>query len=159
MAGRLTWWAMPAAIVVLVRVVTLDPAQPRQPAPSPPRPAAVASATLPLPAIGPVIGPVIVTDASGVRRGPLLLPTDTALILRLPAAAAGCRVRLALRRYDADGAPQPWVEATPRVRDDATLPMLGLPAGDYAAVIEWAAADRPWRIERDVVAPGTAELR
>ncbi|MCA8973139.1 MAG: hypothetical protein KDC98_00385 [Planctomycetes bacterium] len=171
MTGRLAWWTIPGAIVVLARVITLSPGSIGSPRPSmaanaPGSSGAVAaiaterSAAAQPAALSELSGPVIVQDVSGRRRGPLWLSFDNALILQLPAATAGTTVELSLERYAGDdGQRSEWLAASLPVRADATLPFANLPAGRYALEISWNVAGAAQRIVRDLESPGTIDLR
>jgi hypothetical protein len=145
MAERLRWWVIPGAVVVLLRIVTLDSGAATPPATS----AASAGA----------IGPVVVRDASG-QRSEAVLSLGNAFVLRLPDDWAGVRVSMrAWRRIGDKPDASPWFTATPRVRRDATLPIAGMQAGRYD--VEIVAGEGTARRElrgSDLALPGTHEL-
>jgi len=119
MAERLRWWVIPGAVVVLLRIVTLDSGA----AAPPPATSAVPDSA---------VGPVVVRDATGQRSAPRMLPVHDAFVLRLPSDWAGQRVQMrAFRRIDGAADASPWFTASPRVRSDATLPIAGMQAGRY----------------------------
>lgn len=159
MATRLSWWTIPATVVVLVRVVTLDPKPDAAIAEPAGEPAPAVAAADPPPAPGADM--VVLRDAAGSRLGPLPLSFDDALVLRVPAALARQRVDFTLRRH-LPHAEQPslWLRGAPLVRDDATIPILGLPAGRYTVELSWRERGEDRRLGCDeVVAPGTVDLR
>jgi hypothetical protein len=152
MAERLSWWVIPGALLVLWRVVLLEtPAGVVEgPAPVVQAPAAVDVAR----------GPVIVRDASGVRSTPSKLPIENALVLYLPLECVGQRVQLSMwRQLDGVREAKPWLEATPRVRADALLPIGGQPAGLYdLEVVYGSGTEATHLVRHGVVAPGTVDL-
>ena len=120
MAERLRWWVIPGAVVVLLRIVTLESGAGALPP----------AATSPVPEA--TVGPVVARDASG-QRSELRLPSvRDAFVLRLPSEWAGRRVQMrAFRRIAGAADTSPWFTAAPRVRSDATLPIAGMQAGRY----------------------------
>lgn len=124
MNGRLRWWVIPGAFVVMARIVTLDNDAPRQLA----APAASAPA---------VLGPVVAREASGTRSAPFVLGRPDAFVLHLPQPWAGRRITLRAARA---GASEAWFTATPRVRADGSLPLAGLQPGRYD--VELACGDQ-----------------
>ena len=120
MAERLRWWVIPGAVVVLLRIVTLE---------SGPGPA-LRAATGSSPVTS--VGPVVARDASGQRSAAMLLSVPDAFVLRLPGDWAGLRVDMrAWRCIDGVRDATPWFTAAPRVRRDAILPIAGMQRGSY----------------------------
>ncbi len=155
MANRLQWWTIPATVVVLVRVVTLDP-QPHQVEADRVEPATPIAE----PALGGDPRMVVLRDASGTRTRPLPLSFDGALVVQLPAGAARQQVDFELRRY-LPNAEEPGLcsHGSPRARADATIPILGLPAGRYALEVTWVEDGVEREIARDdVTVPGSVDL-
>ncbi len=145
MNERLRWWVLPGAMIVLLRVVTLD--QPETPAAS--RTAVDASGE---------IGTVAVLDAAGKRTQPGLVPlaTTEAFVVTLPSQFVGQRGDMTLwRRVGDHHEAAPWLQLRPRVRTDATIPIAGLAAGRYD--VELCFDGMVLRAE-NVVAPGTIVL-
>lgn len=145
MAGRLAWWVIPGACVVLLRVLTLGEARDER------GPAGVAAPAVAVPEI------VHVREAaSGIRRPlPLAALAERALVVCLSPEFAGQRVGLTVwRRVDGRRDPAPWLEVRPLVRADATVPMLGLPAGRYDVALRPDGASE--QVARDVPVPGRA---
>lgn len=123
MNERLRWWVLPGAIVVLLRVVTLD--------------AAGGDADSPL-AIDASehIGSVAVLEAAGRRTEPMPVPVpapaDAACVLRVPERHRGHRGELMLwRRIAGQREATPWLSLRPRVLADATIKLAGLATGSY----------------------------
>ncbi|MBL9077989.1 MAG: hypothetical protein JNL08_10825 [Planctomycetes bacterium] len=146
MNERLRWWALPAAMVVLLRVLTLDCAE------------ATRSARTPVEANG--RGDAVVLEAAGRRTPPMpaLVPAaEGAFLVALPAAHAGQRGTLTLWRRTASGRDAtPWLSLTPRAPADATLKFAGLAAGSYD--LEWRLGDAVLVAEA-ATAPGTAQMQ
>lgn len=122
MAERIRWWLIPGALVVLVRVVTLD--SPVVPAATPRAAAAEASHRG---------GLVVLQEASGHRSKPVEIPhSSKALLVTLPAERIGQRAVMTIwRRHGGLREQEPWLVLQPRVRRDGTVPIAGLPAGRY----------------------------
>jgi len=161
MAARLRWWMIPAALVVLARVVTLgEPAEPAEPAPPAAAAVPASAARSAAPMVETLAGPVVVRDAAGQRRGPLALPADP-LVLRLPAEAAGQRVVLSVFCRDGGArAMAPVLRATPLVSADGIVPIGGLCAGRCDVEVEFGTGPAVQRLcAEDVVVPGTVDLR
>jgi hypothetical protein len=169
MANRLSWWMIPASVVVLVRVVTL-PVQSVEPEPAAPPPLGEMVA-LPSPfaeTIAPIeasfpTGKVMLQGADGTRTGPLALPVAEGMVLRLSPHVVGQEVRFSIRRY-AGGEPEsePWISGSTCLRPDATIPILGLGPGRYRVRVRWW--NQAWWPtlacqEVDVEAGGTVDLR
>ena len=154
MADRLRWWVIPGALVVLCYVVVQGDAATRRPLPGPALPVAA-------PLGETAAGPVVVRDAAGRRSEPLVLPTAGALVLQLPTEFAGEPVTLTLWRRTAAGREaSPWLTATPKVRDDAVLPLGGQPAGRFDVEVVHGSGSLAQRLlATDVVVPGTCDLR
>lgn len=145
MTGRMAWWVIPGACVVLLRVLTLGGPQ-REPDRD-----AVAAPAPALPAI------VHVRDAAtGVERPlPLAALAERALVVCLPADLVGHRVGLTVwRRVQGEREATPWLEVRPLVRADATVPMLGLPAGRYDVALQRGESGEQFVC--DVPVPGRA---
>jgi hypothetical protein len=121
MNERLRWWMLPAAMVVLLRVLTLGGS------------GAGADGYVPVVEAAEPGGTVAVLEASGQRTVPLPLPaTGEALVVAVPAEHAGRRGAMTLWRHLADGREgEPWLELRPRVLADATIKIAGLAAGRY----------------------------
>jgi hypothetical protein len=135
MTTRLRWWVIPAALVVLVRVVTL-------PATSAVTPTAPATGPAAVPAIG-LAERVVLRDASGARRGPVALPAAaSALLLECGAELAAQRVQVRLWRCQA-GAREaaPWLEFVPVVPAAGVLPIAGLAPGSYDLEVRSSSGD------------------
>jgi len=149
MAERLRWWVIPGAVVVLLRVVTLEPATPATPAAALPTSRAISSP-----------GIVIARDASGQRSAPMQLSTEHAFVLQLPADWARRRVSMrAWRVIDGVRDTTPWFFAEPRVRADATLPIAGMQQGRYDVEIVFGEGDAQQTLGGDdLPMPGTHAL-
>lgn len=134
MGAGVKWWWSPAALLLLLGVLTLVE---REPAAGPERAGPPSTNASPA---GVVPGDqVIVRDASG-RRAQLGLAPTQALILSFPDELRGQRVTMQVfRRIDGEREDAPWLTLTPRVRADGTIPMAGMAAGDY--VVEVAHGD------------------
>lgn len=150
MADRLRWWVIPAALLVMARVVTLgEPSIEQQP--------------LVVPATGKTHG-VQAHEATAAR---LRLPADQldtaserAFVVALPSEFAGSRARCTLWRRAANGREAaPWLTFTSTVRDDGTVPISGLAAGHYDVVVRvpHGAGDVELAVD-DAVAPGRAAM-
>ena len=131
MAARPKWWVIPGALLVLLRLLTLDaPA----PAAGPNAMPAVASprAAQPAPAAAAPLAPAA-REASGRRQLELPLGlADGALVLVMPAERRGERVALTIwRRVGGAREAEAWLQGRPKVRADGTLPIAGLAAGHY----------------------------
>jgi hypothetical protein len=149
MVDRLPWWVIPGALVVLARVVTLQPATPS------PQPAVAGTAV----EAADATERVYVREATGPRLGPISLPVraSEAFVVTLPRECADSLVQMTVwRRRDGQRENEPWLALRPRVRADATVPMVGLAAGRYD--VEVVAGDRGDGVRRcgatDVAAPG-----
>lgn len=118
------WWGLPLACGVMLAVLL-----------GAERSAAVpevgAGRGAPVSALAAEAGPVLVQDAAGRRSGPVHLPTAAAeaIVVRLPAACAAQRCRVALWRHEPGSAAVLQWRAEPRVRADGCLPIGGLAAG------------------------------
>ncbi len=143
MNERLRWWVLPASMIVLLRVVTLD---------SPARPDPV---TAPAVATG---ATVALLDAAGRRTAPVAVPaTAGAFLVTVPDGHAGQRGELTLWRRTVDGRePTPWLAFTPRVPADATVKVAGLQAGSYD--VEWRLGEAVL-VAEGAAAPGTVRLQ
>lgn len=150
MADRLRWWVIPAALLVMARVVTLgEPSLEQQP--------------LVVPATGKPHGKQV-HEASAAR---VRLPADRidttderAFVVALPGEFAGARARCTLWRHMANGREAaPWLTFTSTVRDDGTVPISGLAAGRYdvAVAVPHGGNDVQFAID-DAVAPGRATM-
>jgi len=163
MGNHFAWLTIPASVVVLACVVTLPEhvaTAPRAGEPAAPAPltevARPVDAALPA---GEVLGPVMVREAGGELRGPYALAAGDATRLRLPAAVAGRRVALVVQRYRGAGLREDWLSATVRVRDDATLPLLGLQPGRYFVAFGGTDETPGLQLSGDVEAGGELDLR
>lgn len=150
MADRLRWWVIPAALLVMARVVTLGEPALDQPTPV-------------VPATGKVLGKQA-HEASAAR---VRLPADQidtaderAFVVALPGEFAGARARCTLWRHTANGrAAAPWLTFTSTVRDDGTVPISGLAAGHYDVAVQLPHGGRDVQFAvDDAVAPGRATL-
>ena len=155
MATRLAWWTIPATVVVLVRVVTLEPKAKVEPHQAPSVVAAAEVAAEPVSAVE----HVVLRDATGARTGPVRFAREEALVLQLPKALGRQRVDFTLHRYLLDqDEPSLWLHGTPRPRSDGTLPILGLPAGRYALELVWTENGSRHRVVRpDIRVPGKVD--
>ena len=122
MADRLSWWVIPGALVVLLRVATLAAPTPEPEVDSVAAPATVGS------------GHVVVRDASGERSVPIPAVdlVRNPFVLTVPADFVGQSGSMTLwRRLSSGREATPWLEVRPRVRSDATIPISGLTPGRY----------------------------
>lgn len=153
MAERLAWWAIPGALLVMLRVATLEPRRSGEPTPTPP-PAARQASLAPA-----LVQPSFVhlRDASGARQEVLLDPAAAPVLrLRLPPQYLGERVALTLwRRVDGAREPQPWLSFSTTLRNDATVPIVGLPSSQYD--VEAMVGGRTF-VARGAAMPGVVEL-
>jgi hypothetical protein len=153
MAERLAWWAIPGAMLVMLRVATLEPRRSGESVPTGVAPAASASL-----AAG-VAQPSFVQlrDASGARLDVLLNPAaERVLRLRLPSEHIGERAALTLwRRVDGGREPQSWLQFTTTLRNDATVPIVGLPSSLYD--VEATVGGRTF-VARGAAMPDVVEL-
>lgn len=145
MNQRLGWWTLPAAMLVLLRVVTLDGADAREQV---------------APVDAAASRDVMVLEAAGRRSAPLPAPVPAvagAVFVAVPALHAGARGSMTIWRRTAAGREaEPWLEFTPKVPSDATLKIAGLAAGCYD--FEWRCGDAVLVAEA-AAAPGTVELQ
>lgn len=141
MADRLRWWVIPGALLVLARIVTLEP-----------RAAADGAAGDGEPDSAMVVQ---IQDASGSRHMAVLpVAAEKALFVQCPAHFAGQRIELVIwRRIDGEREATAWLRAQPNVRHDHVVPMAGLPAGRYD--VEVRLRDEHLQAN-DVAVPGTA---
>ncbi len=120
MGKPLRWWVIPGAMVVLLRVVTLEGQAPDS-----------AALRAPVPAAAP-LAEVALLEAAARRIGPVALDASAAARIEVPSTWAGRRGQMTVwRRIGGAREATPWLEITPRVRDDGTIPFLGLAAGRY----------------------------
>jgi hypothetical protein len=147
MADRLSWWVIPGALVVLARVATLvggDSANGR-------------AGALDAPAN---LDPVVLQDATGhrsVARSWNTLTTN-ALVLALPAGHSGEQATVTLwRRRSGEVEATAWLTFPAKVRDDGTIPVGGLDAGQYDVRAVFAAGGETCSAS-DVAAPGQCSL-
>lgn len=144
MNERLRWWVLPGAMIVLLRVVTLGEPEPmadRSPVDASDRGARTA-----------------VLEASSRRLGEAALPLGDAgaFVMSVAPAHVGRRGTMQLWRRTPQGREAlPWLTLQPRVRSDATVPMVGLAAGRYDVELRF---DDVVLVAEDVAAPGTAVL-
>jgi hypothetical protein len=153
MADRLSWWVIPGALVVLLRLGTLA---------APAAPATDGGDALPTVRTSDPTEPVVVRDASG-NRSTLLsadLLTQAPFVLTLPAELVGQRCAMTLwRRLPGGREATPWLELRPRVRGDATIPIAGLTPGRYDLEVRADGDDVPFLLRADdVAAPGQVSL-
>ncbi|MBZ0150708.1 MAG: hypothetical protein K8J09_04180 [Planctomycetes bacterium] len=153
MAQQLRWWVIPGALIVLLRVVTLDSG------PAPVR------ATGPAPRVTPELRdlPDLVTarDASGSRTRPLALSATAAKALVVDLQGhEGQRGQMTIWRHlDTGREATPWLTLRPKVRGDGTIPIAGLLPGCYDIEVvfgEGAAAER--LLANAAEAPGVVEF-
>jgi hypothetical protein len=146
MAERLRWWVIPGAVVVLLRVLTLESG------------AGAPTATSPAPDTA--VGPVVARDAIGQRSAPRAPSVRDAFVLQLPSDWAGQRVAMrAFRRIGGLPDASPWFTAAPRVRSDATLPIAGMQAGCYdVEIVTGEGTARRELHGNDLAMPGSHEL-
>jgi len=147
MADRLSWWVIPGALVVLARVVTLG-------APEPGVSQAVALEATHVP------DPVVLRDAAGRRSEPLAWDSlvGSALVVKAPSQFAGADAALKVwRRVDGKVEAEAWLSFDARVRDDATIPIAGLPAGRYDVQVSFGSGAGA-HTAADVVVPGACSL-
>ncbi len=149
MGKPLRWWVIPGAMVVLLRVVTLD-----GPAPDSAAPKEAVSAAAPL-------ADVALLEAAARRIGPVALDASAAARIEVATGWAGRRGQMTVwRRIAGAREATPWLEITPRVRDDGTIPFLGLAAGRYD--FELTLVDRGRTVlltGNDAAVPGTVVLK
>lgn len=150
MADRLRWWVIPAALLVMARVVTLgEPSLDQQPAA--------------VPATGKAHGKQVQEATAARMRAPadqLDTAGERAFVVALPAELAGARARCTLWRRTANGREAaPWLAFTSTVRDDGTVPISGLAAGRYdvAVAVPHGGHDVQFAVD-DAVAPGRATM-
>lgn len=150
MADRLRWWVIPAALLVMARVVTLgEPAIESQP-----------------PVVQATGKPRLkdVHEASSTRwhlpADQLDTNSDRAFVIALPNELAGLRAHCTLWRRTATGREAtPWLEFTSTVREDGTVPISGLAVGRYDVAVsaQQASSTVEFAVE-DAVAPGRATV-
>lgn len=132
-------------MVVLVRVVTLGSPQDRRADDGP------TDASAPL-------AEVAVLDAAGRRLGPVLVETAGAATIVVPAGHDGERGAMTVwRRTGGHREATPWLDLRPRVRDDGTLSLAGLPAGRYDFELRFDDGTTLGR--NDAAVPGDVDLR
>ena len=150
MADRLRWWVIPAALLVMARVVTLgEPALDQQPSA--------------VPATGKAHG----KQAQEATAARVRVPADQldtagerAFVVALPSEFAGSRARCTLWRRTANGRDSaPWLAFTSTVRGDGTVPISGLAAGHYDVAVQLPHGGRDVQFAvDDAVAPGRATM-
>jgi hypothetical protein len=146
MNERLRWWVLPGAMIVLLRVVTLE--QPDD-----------AAAPRGTPVDANSGGFVAVLEGAGHRSGPVALSISEALVVSGPRQFAGTRCELTIwRRRNGVRESAPWLELRPLLPADAELPIAGLPAGRYDLELRTGDAGTVLTAD-DVAAPGRVELR
>lgn len=141
MADRLSWWVIPGALVVLTRVVTLGDPTPTT-APTVAQEASHAEDA------------VVLRDATGRRSEPRSWAalTKGALVVHLPQRYAGRSGQVTVWRQGERSTPQLSVHVP--VRDDGTIPIAGLGAGQYDVQVCFGAGGAPVFAERGVAVPG-----
>lgn len=155
MADRLRWWVIPAALLVMARVVTLgEPALDQQPSA--------------VPATGKALGKQAqgkqAHEATAARWRVPADQIDTqgerAFVLALPSEFAGSRARCTLWRRTANGRDAaPWLAFTSTVRGDGTVPISGLAAGHYDVAVQLPHGGRDVQFAiDDALAPGRATM-
>lgn len=128
MADRLSWWVIPGALFILLRVATWTDAG-----------GGTANRSA---GVGAEPGPVVVREASGrrLRAVPAADWSASAFVVALPKAFAGQVATMTLwRRVDGVRERSPWLSLQPTVRGDATIPIAGLAAGSYDVVVSFGA--------------------
>lgn len=143
------WWLIPAALLVMARVVTLgEPAE----------------ATLPaVPATG-KLQQKQVHEATAlrlhVRSDQLDTAAERAFFLAVPAEFAGLRAKVTLWRRSANGRENtPWLVFAATVRVDGTVPISGLAAGRYDVAVQLPTAGEATTFAvDDAMAPGRADM-
>jgi hypothetical protein len=146
MASPLRWWVIPAALIVMARVVMLG--------------APGSGARDAKDAAKAVCGGAVLALDAAVRRG-IAPAADDALTLHAPAAWRGRRVQLRVwRRVAAAAEPVLWLEGTPRLGRDGSLVVEGLGAGRYDVEVGPADGGAAVRLVRanDVDVPGTLRV-
>ncbi len=138
--------AVPCASLVLAGVLSLD------------RGDRSGSEPAPLEAVATAPRLVLAQEASGTRHVlPLGGLTAQAVILEFPEGCAGERAHVQLFRVvDGQREATPWIEASPNVRADGTVPMAGVVDGVYRVEVELESGRR--FVADAVRAPGEAEL-
>lgn len=158
MAERLAWWVIPSASAVLLAVLCLGSAA----VPAPPPGRATGPSTAPDQAAPPTLPErFVLRDASGRRTEPVALSALAAgaLVLQFPAACAGRVGQVELwRTVDGVRGAAPFRSFRPQVRADSTLPIAGLPAGNYDVAVTFEGPAPCRCICRGAVAPGTCVL-
>ena len=150
MADRLRWWLIPAALLVMARVVTLG-----EPAIDVPPPAVPATGKLQQKQVHEATAPRL-----HLRSDQLDTAAERAFFVAVPADFAGLRAKVTLWRRTANGREgTPWLVFAATVRDDGTVPISGLAAGHYDVAVQLptAAEETTFAID-DAVAPGRADL-
>lgn len=147
MANGLRWWVIPGALLVLLGTLLRI---------GDTRTATATGGKAPSPALAPVAelpDSVEIREASGSRaRLNLRAAQSGAFVLDFGEGAAARGVALTIWRRDDAGGRALWSELRPTVRGDGTVPMLGVPAGDYD--VEAVLADGTRRNFVGVTAPG-----
>jgi hypothetical protein len=143
MADRLSWWVIPGALVVLTRVVTLGSGSAEAPTPVPVVHEASHAEDV-----------VVLREATGRRSEPRSWAalTKGALVVHLPRRYAGRTGQVTVWRHGERNTPQLAVAAP--VRDDGSIPIAGLAAGDYDVQVSFGTGGAPVFAERGVVVPG-----
>lgn len=149
MADRLRWWLIPAALLVMARVVTLgEPAEAT-------RPAVPATGKLQQKQVHEATAPRL-----HLRSDQLDTAVERAFVVAVPTDFAGLRAKVTLWRRSANGREgTPWLAFTSTVRDDGTVPISGLAAGRYDVAVQLPTAgeETTFAVD-DAVAPGRAAM-
>ncbi len=150
MAERMRWWVIPGALVVLMRVVTLEG---QAPASAPTCDVAIEADEGP--------GLVVLRDAAGQRTGPVAFGSSLALVVSMPAECVNQRgVMTIWRRLDGAREREPWLVMRPRVRSDATVPIAGLSTGHYDLEMQFGDGEDGLRLlAPDAEVPGEVTMR
>lgn len=136
------WWVIPGALVVLLRVVTLE---------------GTGGETWQPDDADDVEGVVVLQDATGSSGGRV---AEAACIVSLPREQIGLRgVMTVWRLLEGEREPTPRLVLRSRVRSDATVPVAGLAKGRYD--LEMVFGEGPGRhfAASDVEVPGRVTLR
>ncbi|HEU4419713.1 MAG TPA: hypothetical protein VFT55_12300 [Planctomycetota bacterium] len=142
MDERMRWWVIPGALVVLLRVVTLE--------------GTVGETWQPDDADD-VEGVVVLRDATGSSGGKV---AEAACIVSLPAEQIGLRgVMTVWRRLDGERERTPRLVLRSRVRSDATVPVAGLAKGRYDLEMVFGEGAGRHFAACNVEVPGAVTLR
>jgi len=142
MDERMRWWVIPGALVVLLRVVTLE------------GPADGTGQSE-----GDDTGAAVLRDAVGSSGGKAGV-AEAACIVSLPAEQVGLRgVMTVWRRLDGEREHTPRLVLRSRVRSDATVPIAGLAKGRYDVEMVFGEGSGRHFAASNVQVPGSVTLR